>query len=88
MNSASNPTDRIRQAARAVAELVGSTDHARYLEIVAVVLYADESVNNLDEWGGITNPEFKRAAIEGAADIRERTRERPQAKPAQRKRAA
>ena len=67
------PTDRIRRAARAVAELVGSVDHVRYLEIVAVVLYADESVNNLEEWGAVTDAEFKRAAAEGAEDIRERT---------------
>jgi hypothetical protein len=73
VNGALSATDRIRQAARAVAELVGTTDHARYLEIVAVVLYADEAVNNREEWGAITDAEFKRAAIEGAEDIRERT---------------
>jgi hypothetical protein len=66
-------TDRIRRVAYAVARAVGSHDHARYLEIVAVVLYADESVNNLDDWAAIMDPEFQRAAIEGAEDIRERT---------------
>lgn len=79
-----NATDRIRRAAYAVAQLVGHHDHARYLEIVAVVLYADESANNLDEWSGILDEEFKRAAVEGAADIRERM----QATPLPRKRAA
>lgn len=68
-----NVTDRIRRAAYAVAQAVGSHDHARYLEIVAVVLYADECANNLEEWDAILDEEFKRAAVEGAADIRERT---------------
>ena len=67
------PTDRIRRVAYAIAQALGSHDHARYLEIAAVVLYADESVNNLDEWGAITDPEFQRAALEGAEDIRSRT---------------
>jgi hypothetical protein len=67
-----NAVDRIRRAAQAVAKAVGSHDHIGYLEIVAVVLYADESVNNLDEWGAIVDVEFKSAATEGAEDIRER----------------
>ncbi len=77
------PTDRIRRAAIAVAELVGTHDHARFLEIVAVVLYADEAANNLDDWDLILDEEFKNAALDGAQDIRERA-----VRPAQRKRAA
>lgn len=75
-----NYTDRIRRTARAVAEALGSHDHARYLEIVAVVLYADEAVNNLEEWGALLDEEFKRVAVEGAADIRERIAPRRQQK--------
>jgi hypothetical protein len=68
-----SPADRIRRTAYAVAQAVGSHDHARYLEIVAVVLYADEGVNNLESWDALMDPEFKAAAVEGAEDIRERT---------------
>lgn len=75
------PADRIRRAAMAVADQLGG-NHLRYMAIVAVVLYADESVNNTDEWGFILDADAKAAAIEGADEIRERV------KPAQRKRAA
>jgi hypothetical protein len=85
--SRATPSDRIRRAAYAVAELVGTHDHARFLEIVAVVLYADEAANNLDEWHLLLDAEFKRAAVEGAADIRERLQPKVRAA-AQRKRAA
>lgn len=66
------PTDRIRRAAYAVARAVGSHDHARYIDICAVVLYADASVNDLEEWGYVLDEEAKAAAIEGAADIADR----------------
>lgn len=63
--------DRIIKAAQAVAHALGG-NHLRYLDIVAVVLYADESVNNLEEWDYITSPEAKEAARAGVAEIRER----------------
>lgn len=66
-----DPADRIRRAARAVGEALGAPAH-RYLDIVAVVLYADASVNDLEEWGFITHAEAKRAAAEGAEFIREK----------------
>jgi hypothetical protein len=39
------------------------------MSIVAVVLYADESVNNLEEWDFILHADAKAASVEGAAEI-------------------
>lgn len=64
--------DRIRRAAQAVADLVGTHNHLRYLEVVAVVLYADESVNNIEEWEALMDPEFITAATEGAEALRDK----------------
>jgi hypothetical protein len=63
--------DRIRRCAQAVAEQLGG-NHLRYMEIVAVVLYADESTNWLNDWNYILDAEAKSAAIEGAKELRER----------------
>jgi hypothetical protein len=64
--------DRIRRAAQAVADLVGTHNHLRYLEVVAVVLYADECANNLEEWEALMDPEFITAATEGAEALRDK----------------
>ena len=63
--------DRIRAVARAVASLVGTAPAHRYLEIVAVVLYADDAVTRIDDWDAITNPAFKLQVTEAVAELRE-----------------
>ena len=46
------------------------------MEIVALVIYADESVNKLDDWDFILSAEAKAAVRAGADALRERARQR------------
>lgn len=75
--------DRIRRCAQAVADELGG-NHLRYADIVAVVLYADESVNGYREdfchdWDAVLDKELQGAAGEGADALRERLATRKRA---------
>ena len=64
-------SDRIRRVSYVVARELGGSPLA-YMGTVAVILWLDESINRLDDWDDICDPEFFRAAREGLDELREK----------------
>jgi hypothetical protein len=66
-----NAIDRIQRCAQAIANQLGG-NHLRFLPIVAVVLFLDESANNTDDWSVVMDPEYRANYAESLQDLRER----------------